>query len=83
MGYTQAKAPVNNIKVQVHQQPQAEYVKDERIISNGSQKTNLFRSGASLIETILSVSILLVMSFVFKIINAKQREFDQLEDKRR
>jgi hypothetical protein len=83
MGYTQAKASVNNIKVQVHQQPNVPYMKDERIILNGSQKTGFLRRGVSMIETILSVFILLAMSLVFKFINAKQKEFDRLEDKRR
>ncbi len=35
-----------------------------------------------MIETVFSVIILLVMSAVFKLINAKQHEFDRLEAKR-
>ena len=83
MAYTHAKTPVNDIKLQVRKQPNMPYVKDELLVPNGSQKTSFLHSGVSMIETILSVSILLVLSLFFKGINAKQREFDLLEDKRR
>ena len=83
MAYTQAKTPVHTVKVQVREHPSMQRGKDERILTNGTRKTGLLYSGVSMIETIISVSILLFMSIVFNLINAKQREFDQLEAKRR
>jgi uncharacterized membrane protein len=83
MAYTQAKTPVTTVKLQVREHPSIPSVKDERTTSKGSWILGLLRGGASMIQTILSVIILLFMSIVFKFINAKQREFDQMEDKRR
>jgi hypothetical protein len=89
MAYPHVKTPaagkiaVNELKYQVCEPSRLPAVKDERISSTGSSISTPLHSGAAMIETIFSVIILLVMSMVFKGINAKQREFDRLEDKRR
>lgn len=71
MAHTLAKTHVQTIKVQ--------YGKDERFMSKETRNAGLTNNGASMISTIISASILVFMSIVFKVINAKQREFDQLD----
>ena len=78
----EAKIAVNDLKYQVCEPSGLPAVKDERITSTRSPILNPLRSGAAMIETVFSVIILLVMSAVFKLINAKQHEFDRLEAKR-
>ena len=74
-----AKTHVQTVKVQLREQPGMQYGKDERFMSKETKKTGLPNNGVSMIETMISASILVFMSIVFKVINAKQREFDQLE----
>ena len=90
MAYTQVKSStgsakiiVSDVKLQVRDHPIMPYEKEDRITSNGPWIWHILRNGVSMIETIISVFILLFMSIFFKWINEKQREFDKLEDKRR
>ena len=74
MANTQAKAHVQTIKLQARERPS---------MSIETRKTGILHNGVSMIETIISASILVFMTIVFKLINAKQREFDRLEDIRK
>ncbi len=86
MAYTQAKAhaggakiEVNTVNFQVRDPYFMPNAKDQQIASKGSGIAGILRSGVSMIETIISGIILLGMAIIFKIINAKQSEFDKLE----
>jgi hypothetical protein len=84
--HTSTVGPKINLKTvdyQVRRQPGAPDIKDGRSVSKGPWILSLLRSGVSMISTIISALILLVLSVVFKGINAKQSEFDKLEAGRR
>jgi hypothetical protein len=73
------KININKVDYQVRRQPGSPVIKDGRSASKGPWILTLLRSGVSMISTIISALILLVMSVVFKWINAKQSEFDKLD----
>jgi hypothetical protein len=78
-----AKINVSTVNLQVRSQRSLPVIKEERSASNGPWIINLLRGGVSMIATIISALILLVMSVVFKWINAKQSEFDKFETEHR